>query len=199
MSHDSQVANAPLRIVFPCHPAERWDNKAPRGNLPIARRAIHYPLNQPAKGRPNLLNLLNPLNLHTEGVSNGACRHRHLERGCVPLWETDKNRSDDALSREISCINAARTIREGDFSTPQRYGRNDGGRGPAFFIICARRAPPPPSAAKPLSPPERSDAQPFYTTRGASRAPFYNLRRSRHHHPRPERPSNLRTLRTLGP
>ncbi len=35
----------------------------------IARRAIHHPLNQPAKGRPNPLNLLN---LHTVGVSNGA-------------------------------------------------------------------------------------------------------------------------------
>ena len=34
----------------------------------IARRAIHHPLNQPAKGRPNPLNLLNP---HAEGVSNG--------------------------------------------------------------------------------------------------------------------------------
>ena len=33
----------------------------------IARRAIHHPLNQPAKGRPNPLNLLNP---HTAGVSN---------------------------------------------------------------------------------------------------------------------------------
>ena len=28
---------------------------------------------------------------------------------------------------------------------------------------------------------------------------FYNLRRSRHHNPRPERPSNLRTLRSIGP
>ena len=35
----------------------------------IARRAIHHPLNQPAKGRPNPLNLLN---LHTAGVSNGT-------------------------------------------------------------------------------------------------------------------------------
>ena len=25
VSHDSQVAITPLRIVFPCHPAERWD------------------------------------------------------------------------------------------------------------------------------------------------------------------------------
>ena len=28
--------------------------------ISIARRAIHHPLNQPAKGRPNPLNLLNP-------------------------------------------------------------------------------------------------------------------------------------------
>ena len=37
----------------------------------IARRAIHHPLNQPAKGRPNLLNPMNP---HTEGASNGVSR-----------------------------------------------------------------------------------------------------------------------------
>ena len=42
MAHDSQVANAPLRIVFPCNPAERWDNKAP------CRRA----LSQPSRQRP---------------------------------------------------------------------------------------------------------------------------------------------------
>ena len=30
------------------------------------------------------------------------------------------------------------------------------------------------------------------------RSLFFKLRRSRHHNPRPERPSNLRTLRTLG-
>ena len=46
-----------------------------------------------------------------------ACCHRHLERGCMPLWETDRNRSHDTLSREISCRNAARTMRGGDFST----------------------------------------------------------------------------------
>ena len=81
----------------------------------------------------------------------------------MPLWETDRNRSHDALSREISHRNAARTMRGGDFSTLWRlciespsqpklasslhnkrlsywrltgFGRNDGGRGPAFFIIC---------------------------------------------------------------
>ena len=63
----------------------------------------------------NLLNLLNPMNLHTEGVSNGARCHRHLERSRMPLWETDRNRSRDALSREISYRNAARTMRGGRF------------------------------------------------------------------------------------
>ena len=53
------------------------------------------------------------------------------------LWETDRNRSHDTLSREISRRNAARTIRGGDFSTPLRFGRNDGDGG-GFFIICAR-------------------------------------------------------------
>ena len=38
---------------------------------------------------------------------------------------TDGNRFHDALSREISHRNAARTIRGGDFSTPLRFGRND--------------------------------------------------------------------------
>ena len=38
-----------------------------------------------------------------------------------------------------------------------------------------------------------------FTQPAALAAPlFYNLRRSRHHNPRPERPSNLRTLRTFG-
>gem|GEM_PF-6129925 len=60
---------------------------------------------------------MNLLNLHTAGVSNAARHHRHLERGCMPLWETDGNRSHDTLSREISHRNAARTIRGGDFST----------------------------------------------------------------------------------
>ena len=63
----------------------------------------------------------------------GARRHRHLERGCVPVWETDGNRSDDTLSREISRPNVARTIRGGDFSTPLRFGRNDGGAGRLFL------------------------------------------------------------------
>ena len=69
--------------------------------------------------------------------NRGASRHRHLERSCIPLWETDRNRSHDTLSREISRRNATRTIRRGDFSTPLRVGRNDGGRGPAFLSFGA--------------------------------------------------------------
>ena len=34
----------------------------------------------------------------------------HLERGCVPVWETDGRRFDDTLSREISCLNASCTM-----------------------------------------------------------------------------------------
>jgi len=102
----------------------------------------------------------------------GVRCYRHLERGCMPLWETDRNRSHDALSREISHRNAARTIRGGDFSTLWRlcidspsqpklasslhnkrlsywrltgFGRNDERARAGSFIICARRAPPPPS------------------------------------------------------
>ena len=104
----------------------------------------------------NLLNPVNPLNPYTEGVSNGANRaffykhddrgarqHRHLERGFMSVWEIDKNRSHDALSREISQRNAARaarTIRGGDFSTPLRFGRNDGRGRADFFIICGEAA-----------------------------------------------------------
>ena len=42
----------------------------------------------------------------------GARQHCHLERGYVPVWEIDKNRSHDTLSREISYRNAARTMVE---------------------------------------------------------------------------------------
>ena len=121
------------------------------------RRRRHYKTHRPA-GDTTIL--LNPLNPHTEGVSNVARQHRHLERSCMPLRETDGKRFDDTLSREISRCNATRTIRGGDFSTLWRlciespsqpklasslhnkrlsywwltgFGRNDGGRGPAFL------------------------------------------------------------------
>ena len=73
-------------------------------------------------------------------MSNAARQYRHLERRYVPLWETDGKRFDDTLSREISRRNAARTIRGGDFSTPLRFGRNDGRGRADFFIICGEAA-----------------------------------------------------------
>ena len=82
------------------------------------------------------------------------------------------------------------------------------------------RAIPQPSAPQALSPPERSEYNlppsgghnlrpggpstfPFTTIlhnpRRQPRPFFIKLRRSRHHNPRPEGPSNLRTLRPIGP
>ena len=52
-------------------------------------------------------------------LSGDACR-----------YGADGKCFDDTLSPEISQHNAARTIRGGDFSTPQRFCRNDEGRAP---------------------------------------------------------------------
>jgi hypothetical protein len=80
---------------------------------------------------------------------SGPCEpsHRRCVQCCSPTPSSraglrvgmgaDGNRSDDTLSREISCLNAARAIRGGDFSTPLRYGRNDGGCRPAFLSFGA--------------------------------------------------------------
>ena len=58
----------------------------------------------------------------------------------MPLWGADGNRSHDALSREISYRNAARTIRGGEIS-PLRFASVEmTGMGPAFFIICGEAA-----------------------------------------------------------
>ena len=61
-----------------------------------------------------------------------------------------------------------------------------------------RAQPRQPSAPQALSLPERKRRNPFTQPAAPAAPPFYNLRRSRHHNPRPERPSNLRTLRTFG-
>ena len=90
-----------------------------------------------------------------------------------------EKRFDDTLSREISCRNAARTIRVGDFSTLWRlciespsqpklasslhnkrlsywrltgFRRNDGGRGPAFLKSAAKPPPPPFEPSEPYEP-----------------------------------------------
>lgn len=52
---------------------------------------------------PRPLNKSDATLLHNRGAS----RHRHLERSCMPLWETDGKRYYDALSREISRPNAS--------------------------------------------------------------------------------------------
>ena len=49
-----------------------------------------------------------------------------ISSGAACRYGADGKRFDETLSREISRRNAARTIRGGDFSTPQRFRRNDG-------------------------------------------------------------------------
>ena len=68
----------------------------------------------------------------------------------------------------------------------------------ADFILIAQRAIPQPSAPQALSPPERSEHNPSTQPAASAAPPFLILRRSRHHNPRPERPSNLRTFRPSG-
>ena len=55
-----------------------------------------------------------------------------ISSGAACRYGADGKRSHDALSREISHRNATRTIRGGDFSTPLRFGRNDGDGGSVF-------------------------------------------------------------------
>ena len=57
-----------------------------------------------------------------------------ISSGAAYRYGADGKRSHDTLSREISRCNAARTIRGGDFSTPLRFGRNDGDGGSVFVI-----------------------------------------------------------------
>ena len=172
------------------------------------------------------------MNLHTAGVSNGARCHRHLEWGCMPPWETDRNRSHDALSREISHRNAARTMRGGDFSTLWRlciespsqpklasslhnkrlsywrltgFGRNDE-RGARCHRHLERSRMPLWETDR-----NRSDdtlsreislliADGIVTRRRVSAGGIIKLiARRAIHNPRAKGPSNLRTLRPIGP
>ena len=94
-----------------------------------------------------------------------------ISSGAACWYVTDGKRSHDTLSREISHRNVVRTIRGGDFFTPQRFRRNDGGRGLAFLKSAPEgrhHHPQRQSCCRPLN----EAMQPFYTTRGASRAPF---------------------------
>ena len=93
-----------------------------------------------------------------------------ISSGAACRYGADGKRSHDTLSREISCRNAARTMRGGDFSTLWRlciespsqpklasslhnkrlsywrltgFRQNDGGCGPAFLKSAAKPPPPP--------------------------------------------------------
>ena len=105
----------------------------------------------------------------------------------LPPQGVDANRSDDTLSLKISCRNAARTMRGGDFST--------------LWRLCIE-SPSQPKLASSLHNKRLSYWRLTGFGRNDERAWagfFYNLRRSRHHHPRAKGPSNLRTLRPIGP
>ena len=80
-----------------------------------------------------------------------------------------------------------------------RGGPRSGGRGrlKGGTIKTAAKPPPPPSARQGCRPLSEAYTTLLYNPRRQPR-PFFYLRRSRHHNPRPEGPSNLRTLRTLG-
>ena len=107
-----------------------------------------------------------------------------ISSGAACRYGAEGKRFDDTLSREISHRNAARTIRGGDFSTPLRYGRNDGGRGRLFYNLR-------PLKGKRL------------TTFCASPALLQNVfavhRRAIPQPSGTKAPSNLRTLRPIGP
>ena len=61
-----------------------------------------------------------------------------ISSGAACRYGADGKRFDDTLSREISHRNATRTIRGGDFSTPLRFGRNDGDGGRLFYNLRPR-------------------------------------------------------------
>ena len=65
-------------------------------------------------------------------MTRGALVTIVISSGGTCRYGADGKRFDDALSREISHRNATRTIRGGDFSTPLRFGRNDGDGGSVF-------------------------------------------------------------------
>ena len=58
-------------------------------------------------------------------MTRGALANIVISSGAACRYGADGKRFDDTLSPEISQRNAARTIRGEDFSTPQRFGRND--------------------------------------------------------------------------
>ena len=80
---------------------------------------------------------ISPLRYATVEMTRGVLANTVISSGAACRYGADGKRAHDTLSREISHRNAARTIRGGDFSTPLRFGRNDGGGGPAFLSLGA--------------------------------------------------------------
>ena len=154
-----------------------------------------------APAAPFFINMTTGVPAATVISSGAACR-----------YGADGKCSHDTLSREISHRNAARTIRGGDFSTPLRFGRNDGRGRAGFFVICARRALPPPSEpfepSEPCEPSHRRCVQwhsrigggersepitrmrimPYDTESQSRNADFISIGRRAIHNPRGRRP-----------
>ena len=78
---------------------------------------------------------ISPLRFASVEMTRGALATIVISSGAACRYGADGKRAHDTLSREISHRNAARTIREGDFSTPLRFGRNDGDGGRLFYNL----------------------------------------------------------------
>ena len=96
---------------------------------------------------------ISPLRFASVEMTRGALANTVISSGDACRYGADGKRFDETLSREISQRNAARTIR-GDFSTPQRFRRNDGGRAPFFIKLAAEPPPPPFEPFEPFEPSE---------------------------------------------
>ena len=134
MSHDSQVANAPLRIVFPCHPAERWDNKA------HCRRA----LSQPSRQRP-----VQPAPLFRNPFTQPACASRPQPAAkprtfpLSPLYSAPKGRHLNPHAKGLSNLRPFSATLLHNLPAPAGHNLRRS-RAPFPFIFSARRAPPSP-------------------------------------------------------
>ena len=66
-------------------------------------------------------------------MTGGALANIVISSGDACRYGADGKRFDDTLSREISRVMLPVPSEGGDFSTPQRFRRNDRRRGPAFL------------------------------------------------------------------
>ena len=75
-------------------------------------------------------------------MTRGVLANTVISSGAACRYGADGKRAHDTLSREIFHRNVARTIRGGDFSTPLRFGRNDGRAQAGFSVIWGREISP---------------------------------------------------------